>query len=326
MSWQAMAWAFRTPISSVGAKFVLLALAEHAGAGEMGAWSCFPSVRRIATFTAQSERTVERHLAWLVQNGWIRRHRRGRGEGGGTYAYTLQSDKVSDQRGSAARHIDGRDPTITARTPDNLTAAYKEEPVRKPTIKPKRQEDVGFEEWWAEYPLKVERLGARAAYRRIIGEGLASAGELVAGARRYAAEVRERDERMIKYPTRWLKLGCWTDDVSRPRMHLVEGSPVLVDSFEGPPELWAAAVAVKGEAWALSWLAPCRWDGDCRQLLARTGLAASTIIGELRATLRSLGVQVGIAAPAANTGARAARNDLCASKRLVSTRSHHSVR
>lgn len=324
MSWQAMAWAFRTPISNVGAKFVLLALAEHAREDATSAWSCFPSVKRLASFTAQSERTVERHLAWLVENGWIHRYRRSQAESGGAYAYTLQPDNVSDQHSDLTRHIDGGDPTKTTGTPDNLAAAHKKEPARKPTIKPMRQEDADFDVWWAEYPLKVEKLGARAAYRRIVDEGRASTDELVAGAHRYAAEVRERDQRMIKHPTRWLNLGCWDDEAPGPHLRLVETAPVCVDSFEGPEDLWKAAVTLKGEAWAMSWLAPCRWDGDGSRLLARTGFAAGTIAQELRIILRSFGVQTGVAAPLATAGARAAPNDLRASEGVVSTPSLRS--
>jgi len=318
-----MVWAFRTDIRNVGAKFVLLALAEHAREDASSAWVCFPSVKRLGTFTAQSERTVERHLAWLAENGWIVRRRRSRSEGGGAYAYTLVSDNMSGRACSLTRQIDGADPTERLRAPDNVTPAYKE-PVRKPVSKPGPQSDDEFEAWWAEYPLKVEKLGARAAYRRIVDSGAASADELIAGARLYAAAVREREPRLVKHPTRWLNLGCWTDDTTRPRLRLVEVPPLSGPVFEGPRQLWDAAVALKGEPWAMSWIAPCRWDSNGSVLLARTGFAASRIRDELRLLLRSFGVQVGVAHEVANTEARAASNDLCTSKGVVSTPSLRS--
>lgn len=324
MSLQAMIWAFRTPISNVGAKFVLLALAEHAREGVANGWSCFPTVKRLAKFTAQSERTVERHLGWLAQAGWIvRRHRQNRDGGGGAYLYMLQADDMADQSNGFTRHADGEDPTGTPVPSDTLTAPYKKEPAKKPTIKP-RGADGAFEAWWAEYPLKVEKLGAEAAYRRIISQELASADDLLAGAIRYAAEVQQRDRRMVKHPTRWLSLGCWTDSAATPRLRLVETVAAGENPFEGPRPLWEAAVALKGEPWALSWLAPCRWDNDGSLLLARTELAASRIVQELRATLRSFGVRIGVAAPPADSETRAAPNDLCASKGVVSTPSRRS--
>lgn len=319
MSLQAMIWAFRTPISNVGAKFVLLALAEHAREGAANGWSCFPTVKRLAKFTAQSERTVERHLGWLTQAGWIvRRHRQNRDGGGGAYVYLLQADDMSDQGHGFTRHADGEDPTETLVGTDILTPPYKKEPAKKPNTKP-HHADGDFEAWWAEYPLKVEKLGAMAAYRRIISHGLASADELLAGATRYAAEVRQRDRRMVKHPTRWLSLGCWTDGAATPRLRLVEMRPAGGGLFEGPRPLWEAAVALKGEPWAASWLAPCRWDSNGSLLLARTELAASRITEELRATLRSLGVQIAVAATVANSETREAPNDLCLSKGVVST-------
>jgi len=86
----AVQWAFQAPIPSPGAKFLLVALAEHARDGGDDGWTCFPSIKRLSKWTAQGERTIERHLGWLIADGWISRaSRRRKRHGESAYFYTL---------------------------------------------------------------------------------------------------------------------------------------------------------------------------------------------------------------------------------------------
>jgi len=81
MSNAALTWAFGQPLDSSGAKFVLVALADHATDHAGEDWTCFPSNERLCEFTSLPMRTLERHLSWLVAEGWITRtaERDGRG-------------------------------------------------------------------------------------------------------------------------------------------------------------------------------------------------------------------------------------------------------
>lgn len=72
MSVEAMSWAFRQPVEPCAAKFILVALGNFAD--EAG--YCFPSQKRLAADTSQSERSVRQHLAALEQAGWIKREKR----------------------------------------------------------------------------------------------------------------------------------------------------------------------------------------------------------------------------------------------------------
>jgi Helix-turn-helix domain len=324
MSLQAIIWAFGAPVDSVGAKFVLVALAEHAREDQRAAWACFPSVKRLASFTAQSERTVERHLAWLVQNGWISRQRRSFRRGNaGAFTYTFGPDKLSGHDPTSTRQTDALDPTKAASSPDNLSLPNKKEPSKEPVTEP-AQNDRDFETWWAAYPRKVEKLGAKAVYRRIVDNRLGTADQLLSGAKRYADEVRLRDPQMVKHPSRWLDLGCWTDGGAQTSLRLVGAADHHPHAFDGPPELWRAAVARRGEDWAKSWLAPCKWASDQREVQARTRLAADRIREELAGEANALGIAITVATRAESTVARAAPNDLCASKGVVSTPSLRS--
>lgn len=71
MSNVAITWAYRQKIIG-GAKFVLVALADHADENH----SCFPGQKKLAEMTGQSERTVRRQLAELELQGLISRSRR----------------------------------------------------------------------------------------------------------------------------------------------------------------------------------------------------------------------------------------------------------
>lgn len=77
MSVQALTWAFNQQIGSSGAKFVLVALADHA---DVDGW-CHPGQKRLAKYTDMSDRSVRTHLVWLEEKGFIKRVRRARTDG-----------------------------------------------------------------------------------------------------------------------------------------------------------------------------------------------------------------------------------------------------
>lgn len=91
MSWQALTWAQAQKVGNVGAKSVLVILANYAD--EAG--TCWPSQTTIAEATDQSKRTVIRQLQVLEEKGLIRVEQRGRSDGAGgrmTNRYVLQID------------------------------------------------------------------------------------------------------------------------------------------------------------------------------------------------------------------------------------------
>lgn len=62
-------------VKNPGAKAVFASLADRGNAVALEDWSCFPSMETIADELDMGVRTVERHLAWLEEKGWIRRQR-----------------------------------------------------------------------------------------------------------------------------------------------------------------------------------------------------------------------------------------------------------
>lgn len=113
MGLYAMRWAFGAPIKNAGAKFLLVALAEHARDDGEDGWTCFASIKRLSKRTSQGERTIERHMSWLMANGWISRQ--------------IRRDRRQFFRRSGVNH-----PPISTVSPAKLASRYIEEPVIEP--------------------------------------------------------------------------------------------------------------------------------------------------------------------------------------------------
>lgn len=132
-----MTWAYKQSVRPVGAKFVLVALANYAN----GDGYCYASQERIAGDVSQGVRTVRRHLAALEAAGWIVRERR-MSKGGGRAAdgfylvgYTdeLPAKMASKQPAKLAANREG----VTGQNGQGVTGQFRQgyRPVSTPTIK-----------------------------------------------------------------------------------------------------------------------------------------------------------------------------------------------
>lgn len=162
MSNAAMTWAWRQPIDNSGAKFVLVALADHASDNAGEDWTCFPSAERLMAFTSQPSRTLERNIAWLEAEGWITRetprNQRGRMR---VRSYVLHRDRVGpraaaptdaapDEASPPANMAGGGDgsppaknavhhPPNSASPPAILAGGYIAEPPEEPLVNPQER-------------------------------------------------------------------------------------------------------------------------------------------------------------------------------------------
>ncbi|NUR80751.1 MAG: hypothetical protein HOQ21_09945 [Dermatophilaceae bacterium] len=121
----------------------------------------------------------------------------------------------------------GRD--VTPLSPSHLqvtpaTTAIPELPENCQNTPVTADRDAQFNDFWALYPKKVEKQGARTAWDAAVARGVEPAA-IVAGARRYAAEratdQRPDARRYTKHPTKWLQGGCWEDEPQLGLMHAV---------------------------------------------------------------------------------------------------------
>ena len=122
MSVRAMAWAWRQQLSGPE-KLVLMAIADHADDDGI----CWPGNAHIARKCNLSQRSVQRHIKNLIDNGYMTAHRRYRETGGQTSnRYVLNVDGVTNSHGGDARLTWGDDTSVAPIT-------IIEPPYEKPT-------------------------------------------------------------------------------------------------------------------------------------------------------------------------------------------------
>lgn len=87
MSNEALTLVSKAAIRPSGRKFVAMALADYADES----WQCFPSIKTLAEYTAQGQKTVRDHLDALEAEKIIARHRPARPDGKlAGYRYEIQ--------------------------------------------------------------------------------------------------------------------------------------------------------------------------------------------------------------------------------------------
>lgn len=72
-----------------------------------------------------------------------------------------------------------------------------------------------FEEFWGIYPRRVAKLAALKAFTK--ARKIASLDDILAGARRYAAERANEDQQFTAHPASWLNAGRWMDEPAQPK-------------------------------------------------------------------------------------------------------------
>lgn len=105
-------------------------------------------------------------------------------------------------------------------------------PPRKRSAKPSIEEPEGFAEFYAAFPKKVARPDAIKAYRQAVLKS--TPVDIVAGAKRYASEIRGEPKKFIKGPGGWLRDERWKDD---------SGNVIRPDAFNSPEEIEAQRLA-----------------------------------------------------------------------------------
>ncbi len=123
MSIAAIKWAFELPLRDMGAKAVLIALADsYAEQNEC----CWPSIARLKLYTGGTERTIQRAIQRLEKLGFVRRH--------------LRPRKTSVFELSIPRQDDGLTPPNSHPNPVKLTGSPRHNDgltIIEPQAKPK---------------------------------------------------------------------------------------------------------------------------------------------------------------------------------------------
>lgn len=101
-----------------------------------------------------------------------------------------------------------------------------EQPTRKRASKPPLAEPESFAEFWQVYPNSKARADALKAYRKAVEKSPPE--PILAGAKRYAAEMSGEEKKFVKLAGGWLRDERWRDGE--------EGRVIRLSAFNSPEE------------------------------------------------------------------------------------------
>lgn len=117
-------------------------------------------------------------------------------------------------------------------------------------------------------------------------------------AERFRNHAEQNDRRARDWAAAWRNWVIGAIDkapkTSTPPPLLASLGPSVAKVFDGPPALRESVVRLLGEAFAVKYIDPCRWDAPNRTLLAKTGFAADEIRRDLRRWLIEKKISVGV--------------------------------
>jgi hypothetical protein len=109
-----------------------------------------------------------------------------------------------------------------------------------------------FDQFYEVYPRKKAKGNAKKAFKNALAR--ATAEELLAGVKRYAAECVGREAQFIKMPASWLNADCWLDEPDRK-----PGANVVGFRKEFKPEPECPRVTEEERQANLAKLATIKW-------------------------------------------------------------------
>ncbi len=326
MSNDALTWAFNSDLPP-GQRFVLVALADQGQDHSGEDWTCFPSIAKLIRRTGNSRPTVERHLRWLTEDGWIQRTRRRRPDGTlGIYDFVLirerpglgpagcviaaaKARKASpDQR--LESETEGEPPYVNltcgeGAQPDvNMIGTTRQidaqpyvnlmgqeplgEPLVKPTTGAREPGDDGFEAGFAAYEARGQARTDQPAARAAWALARESLGQAELVAC-VAAAVPQLGQGDYGAPAfeKWLAREAWR--VLLPAVREAAAPAAAGPMWPGPAEIRAAF----GEVEARSYLDRSGWDEATRTITPWSAAARRWMAdGPVAGVLRRLGASV----------------------------------
>ncbi len=306
------AWDAPFPKGKAGAKHVLAILGDHASDHDGEDWTCFPSIARIARRATMDERSVERHLIWLVEEGWIKRARLRRRDGTlAGYRYRLNrkrlievmAQQVADEEpfdwdegeveplepddnlsGGPADSLSPATRQIVRQPPDKLSG---HEPSIEPPKEPSQSARASlsptevrrlFDQAGFAYPAKGRKVTRWPVARKAWVKRAAKYGaeRLKAAAVAYAADADVAGQNFVPGLHTWLENEVFAAFLPAEGEAAV---PAVHNPFEGLPGWLCELVAVNGNgwSWARSYLDGATFDEAERVLRCRRGIQAEEL-------------------------------------------------
>lgn len=163
---------------------------------------CFASNDYFAKLYRVEKRTITRWIKDLIDNKFITAE----------YTYKKGSKEIENRciklaSGGIVKNVTGYSQKclegINKNVLDNNTRVNNKEIYKE-----------SFEQWWKEYPRKIDKKKALEKFTSILADKKATLEELLTGAKKYALHCQEEktEEKYIKHPTTWLNGECWQNE------------------------------------------------------------------------------------------------------------------
>ena len=189
------------------ARFLWLYLRSHKVGYPLG-------YRQMEADTGWSEVTVRKHLKALEGFGFVRLNQTRVGSRNGKLLISLLLCQTKESEGSTFEGSESKGLNKTIKT--NKTTEETSLPQAPLEVEPSEE---AFEEFWAVYPRKVEKLDARKAFIKAWATyGVA----ILAGVYRLAGDPNLPPKQFIPYPASWLNAGGWDSEPFPPRERTAE--------------------------------------------------------------------------------------------------------
>ena len=171
----------------------------------------WPSHKWLADATKMGVRGVQKSAGRLEDRGHLV-IKTGAGPGGtNTYTPVLKKDELPFAGGTNPGSENRRTSVRTEETESKKLREIYPPKTGKTSVLFNENKPPGFDEFWRQYPRKVEKKATVKAYAKALREG-ASPDDIIAAVCRYAAERVGEPVRYTKHPATWLNAGCWDDE------------------------------------------------------------------------------------------------------------------
>ena len=208
MSHYMTALAMKQKALKPAAKIVLYWIADHHN-GETG--QCNPSIKRLAECCEMSRRSVENHIAALVDAGLVKVKNIYRDKGGKTsnsYTLCLAESDAQNLRMGSAKSAHGDAQNLRMKNLGRKNLGKEQEYIA-------HSERDRFDEFWCQVPRKIGKGQARKAWTEALKK--ADADTIISGIKRYAAERSNEDAKFTAHPATWLNGERWEDEQPKPK-------------------------------------------------------------------------------------------------------------
>jgi hypothetical protein len=189
--------------------------------------------------------------------------------------------------GNAAKTVTNLSAGQAADVPDievEVEGTIERTPIPLAGVEPRSEI---FEQAWSAYhaasPSNRGKGDARAAWQVAV-PAAGGEGPLLAAVLAHVERLAKSPRQTAKAFHRWLRDGGFEAYLDR--------SPPAA-TWPGPPEVWSAIVAARGEGFARSYLLDCAWqDVPCRGLINSSPTALAKLRQEVGPLLRDMGIEL----------------------------------